>query len=148
MGMDELMARRGLLSLGDIAITAAGTYLGDWYDNLDGMSGFTYQCRFAYGSGGTSCRVYLQSSFDQETTSVDLDCHLFQTTSDVLLLSFDGQNVVTRSGSPATGHVATDGALADYTSVDGLMGDRLRVKIITTGTYGGSTVVSPRVIIR
>lgn len=142
------MSKRGVYSLGDIQITAADTYTGDWLTGLDGMAGFSYQLRLAYGSGGTDMRVYLQGSFDQGTLVCDLDCEVFSTASKTTLLSFDGRNTVQRSGSPAEGHIPTDGALADDTSVDGLMPDRLRVKIVSTGTYATSTVISPRVTVR
>lgn len=138
----------GVYSLGDQSVTAAGTQVGDWITGLDGMAGFVYQCRFAYGSGGNDCRVFLQASFDQGTTAVDLDCAVFGAASDMLVLSFDGGNVQQRSGSPPEVFTPTDGALADNTSVDGLMPDRLRVKIVSTGTYAGSTVVSPRIVAR
>jgi len=142
------MNNPGVYSLGDIAITTADTYVGDWITGLEGMTGFTYQVRLAYGSGGGDMRVFLQGSFDQGTTPVDLDCQLFTTASGTNLLSFDGRNTVQRSGSPAEGVVATDGALADDTSIDGLIPDRLRVKIVSTGTYGGSTIVSSRIVAR
>ena len=144
----DVMSKRGVYSLGDIDITAAGTQVGDWLTGLDGMTGFSYQNRLAYGSGGGDIRVFLQGSFDQGTTAVDLDCEVFGTVSKTTLLSFDGRNTVQRSGSPAEGVTPTDGALADDTSIDGLMPDRLRVKIVSTGTYAGSTVVSPRVVVR
>jgi hypothetical protein len=44
--------------------------------------------------------------------------------------------------------IPTDGALADDTCVDGVLGDRLRVRVVTTGTYGGSTVLSVRAAVR
>ena len=37
--------------------------------------------------------------------------------------------------------VFTDGALADNTAVSGFIGDALRVKHVTTGTYTGAAVV-------
>ena len=41
----------------------------------------------------------------------------------------------------------SDGALADDTVLDGILGDRLRVRVITTGTYVNS-VVSVRAAVR
>jgi len=146
MGLDVM--KTGVYSLGDIQITAADTYVGDWVTGFDGVIGFTYQLRLAYGSGGTDIRVYLQTSLDQGVTVCDLDCEVFGVVSETVVLSFDGSNTVQRSGSPPEGHIPTDGALADDTSIDGLIGDRFRVKIVSTGTYAGSTVVSPRIVTR
>lgn len=142
------MNNPGVFFLGDVTVTTAGTVTGAWLTDLDGMAGFVYQCRFAYGSGGNDCRVFLQGSFDQGITAVDLDCAVFGTASDMLVLSFDGSNVQQRSGSPPEAFTPTDGALADNSSVDGLMPDRLRVKIVSTGTYATSTAVSPRIVAR
>lgn len=42
----------------------------------------------------------------------------------------------------------TDALLADDTSVDGVLGDRLRLKITSTGTFESSLVLSARVACR
>jgi hypothetical protein len=42
----------------------------------------------------------------------------------------------------------TDGALADDTSVDGVLGDMFRLKVVSTGTYAGSTILSGRINVR
>ena len=51
--------------------------------------------------------------------------------------------------TPKTADVMpTDGALADDTSVDGMLGDRFRLKIVSAGTYCGSPVLSVRLVAR
>jgi hypothetical protein len=47
-----------------------------------------------------------------------------------------------------TAVVPGDGALADDTAIDGLIGDRVRLKVVSTGTYAGSTVLSGRMVAR
>ena len=42
----------------------------------------------------------------------------------------------------------TDAGLADDTAVDGVLGDRLRLKITSTGTFGSGSVISARVACR
>jgi hypothetical protein len=37
---------------------------------------------------------------------------------------------------------ATDGTSADNATVNGVLGDRVRVKYITTGTYSGATSIA------
>lgn len=87
---------------------------------------------FDYGSGGTSAKFYLQSSADGGTTWFDV-ASLAHTTADLRrVVSLD----CTAAGTLAT---AQDAALTDNTKLDGLLGDRLRLKYTTTGTYAGST---------
>jgi hypothetical protein len=42
----------------------------------------------------------------------------------------------------------TDAGLADDTVVDGVLGDRLRLKITSTGTFGSGSWISARVACR
>lgn len=132
----------GNLSLGDIGITTAGTQIGGQAANLDGLAAVTLQARFVYGSGGTKTTVYFQTSLDQGATWVDIACITFTTSSAAKLVNLSGLTPKTTEVTPG------DGALADDTCVDGILGDRLRAKVISTGTYAGSTVLSLRAAVR
>lgn len=132
----------GVKDLGDFAITAAGTAVGVPVTGLGGMLAATVQLRLAYGSGGTTIRAYVQTSLDQGTTWVDVACVLFATASEVAILNFSGLTPKT------TVLVPSDGALTDDTAVDGVLGDRFRVKLVSVGTYAGSTVLSARLTAR
>lgn len=136
------MAATGIKDLGDFTVTAAGTQVGTPVTGLDGMTAATLQLRLAYGSGGTTVRAYVQTSLDQGTTWIDLACVLFGTASEVAVLNFSGLTPKTTAAVP------TDGAMTDDTAVDGILGDRLRVKVVSTGTYAGSTVLSARASVR
>ena len=135
------MDNPGIFSLGDFTITAAGTQTRDWTTDLEGTLSLSFQARFAYGSGGTTTRVYLQTSFDQGTTAVDIACILFETAGEVKLINLSGL-------TPKSQTVPTDGAMSDDTLLDGFLGDRFRVKIISTGTYAGQTTLSTRIMAR
>lgn len=128
----------GIKSIGDFTIGAAGTQTGEWVTGLDGMLAMTAQLRLAYGSGGTTVRAFLQTSLDQGASALDIACVLFDTASEVEVMNF---SALTPKGLTAP----TDGTLADDTVVDGILGDRVRLKVISTGTYGGSTILSGRV---
>lgn len=132
----------GVFSLGDFTITAAGTQVGDVVTELDGMQAALLQLRLAYGSGGTTIRAYVQCSADQGTTWYDVACVLFGTASEVALLNLSALTPKTTQVTP------TDGALADDTSIDGLITDRMRLKVVSTGTYAGSTLLSARLVAR
>lgn len=133
----------GIYSLGDFAVTTAGTQIGDWIDDIDGMLAATIQLRLAYGSGGSEIRAYVQTSLDQGTTAIDLACVLFGTDGETRVVNLSG--LTPKSDAQIT---PTDGALADDTAVDGVLGDRLRLKLVSTGTYAGSTVLSARAAVR
>lgn len=132
----------GIFSLGDIQITAAGTQVGDPVTDLDGMLAMAASLRLAYGSGGTSVKAYLQTSLDQGTTWIDIACVVFGTAAEHAVLNFSALTPKT------TQVVPSDGALTDDTAVDGILGDRVRLKVVSVGTYAGSTVLSGRICAR
>jgi hypothetical protein len=105
------------------------------------MTAVTVQARLAMGTGGTTAKVFVQTSLDQGTTWVDVACLAFTTTGATKVVNLSG---LTPKASPAT---PTDGAMSDDTALDGVLGDRLRAKIITTGTYSAA-VVSVRASVR
>ncbi len=129
--------QNGIQSLGDFAVTGADTYVGDWVDGFDGVTELDAQIRFAYGSGGATIKVFIQGSMDQGTTAYDLWCFTATTASKTRA------RWLKRDGTELT---PTDGTLPDDTIAAGIvLGDRFRAKIVSTGTYAGSTVLSVRV---
>lgn len=127
------MLSPGYSSLGTFNITTAGTQTGDWVDDFEGCLALLAQLRFVYGSGGTSVAAYLQTSVDDGTTPIDIATVAFGTASENAVFNFSALTPKTTQVTP------TDGALTSDTSVDGIVGDRFRVKIVVTGTYAGST---------
>ena len=136
------MIAPGVRSLGDFTITAPGTQIGDWVEGLEGLLALAAQIRLAYGSGGTAIKAYLQTSLDQGVTAIDVACFTFAMTTAVKARNLSALTPKTADIVP------TDGALAEDTSVDGVLGDKFRLKVVSTGTYGGSTVLSGRLVAR
>ncbi len=137
------MLNPGVQSLGDFTITTAGTQIGEWTTtDLAGALSMAAQLRLAFGSGGTSIKAYLQTSLDEGTTAIDIACVAFLVASEVAVLNFSALTPKTTQVTPA------DGALADDTAIDGILGDRFRLKVVSTGTYAGSTVLSARICAR
>jgi hypothetical protein len=124
------------------SIVGPGTFVGDWIENLAGMLSASLQAQFQYGSGGVSVMVYFQTSFDQGQTPVDIAAFEFTNAS--------GTDVVNLSAlTPrATPLAPTQQALAAGSSNDGLLGDRLRVVVVVTGTYGNSTLLNATACVR
>lgn len=138
------MDNPGVFTLGDLAVTTAGTQIGDGtttvVEDLDGMAECDVFFRFQYGSGGTKIQVFFQTSFDEGQTWIDLYC--FEATT----ASVTKAVTINPNGSIVT---PTDGALADNTLSSALvLGDRVRMKTVVTGTYAGSTVLSGRISAR
>lgn len=104
-------------------------------DKLAGILSALLTIQFAYGSGGTNCKVYVQVSPNNGITWIDVACAVFTTASGVKTFNL---SALTPKTTPIT---PTDGALADDTYVDGVLGSAMRVKITSTGTYGGNTGV-------
>lgn len=94
----------------------------------------TFQVRFVYGSGGTTLKVWLQTSFDKGLTWVDMACAAFTTASAIKMFSI--------SAGPAGAYIPTDGAMADDNIHDGVIGNAFRIKHTVAGTYGGDSALS------
>jgi hypothetical protein len=109
--------------------------------NLEGMKAVTLECQFAYGSGGTTLKVWVQTTLDNGQTWIDIACLAFTTASAIKVLNLSGLTPVT------TAIVPTDGAMADNTCQDGVLGSALRVKMTSTGTYA-STGLNVRASVR
>jgi hypothetical protein len=104
-------------------------------DGLEGITGASIKFQFSYGSGGATVKVYVQVSLDGGETFMDVACFAFTTASATRVINLSGLTPVTTAVTPA------DGALADNTYVDGVMGAIWRVKVISTGTYVNSNIL-------
>lgn len=137
MGTKNLTLNDGSIEL---AISAEGTYLLEEVGDLDGMTGVDVFLSFLYGTGGgTKVVAYLQTSLDDGTW---LDLWAFAATT--------ASKTRARSLNPTAGEITPqDGELADNTVASGIvLGDRLRLKVIVTGTYTGSARLIGRAAVR
>jgi hypothetical protein len=107
----------------------------------------TVEFIFAYGSGGTTAKVWLQTSFDAGVTWVDIANLAATTASAKRIFNLSGLSGslfapdVNGDLMPAAfSSIPTDGTLADNTCRDGAIGELYRVKITTTGTYAATTL--------
>lgn len=142
----------GIKNLGDIALTTALTgqvitsaadvdgATQAYVDGLEGMLAATLQVNFNYGSGGTTCRVMVETSIDQGSTWIEVWRALFGTASE--------ENIVNLSGLTPKTTPITPAALSDDTVQDGVFGDRWRAKVTSTGIYAGNSSLSVRLSAR
>jgi len=89
---------------------------------------------FTYGSSGTDAKFWIQTSMDGGTTYHDIANFAFTTSSLDKIASINNLVVHTHK-------TVTDVSLADNSIDNGVLGDKIRVKYTTTGTYAGSTKI-------
>jgi hypothetical protein len=104
---------------------------------LTGMKYLAVQSVFLYGAGGTTVKVWVQTSLDGGLTWIDIINHPYLTTAGRFTSAVSAD--ITAGAAPVA---ATDGTSADNATVNGVLGDRVRVKYITTGTYSGATSIA------
>jgi hypothetical protein len=92
-------------------------------------------CKFTYGSGGTTADAYVQTSLDGGVTWLDIAQFHLTTSSQNFVYNLSSATPVT------TEYTGTDGSLGANTSKDGVLGPLVRVKWSTTGTYAGGTTL-------
>ncbi len=117
--------------------TAISASVQNEFSGLYGMKELSVEANFAYGSGGTTTKVWIQTSLDGGTSWIDIMSFAFTTSSLRKIHTVVMPAVVATRTNVTPG----DAALADNTILDGILGDRLRAKVTTTGTYAGSTTL-------
>ena len=100
---------------------------------LAGMKYLVAEAQFLYGAGGTSAKAYVQTSLDQGATWIDIMCFAFTTSAASKVSAVSSTIALAAAVTPG------DGALSDNTILNGLLGDQVRVKYVSVGTYTGAT---------
>lgn len=137
------MNNPGPLPLGNFAITGAATQVTPLpqgqtqYPSVAGILSLSCQVRFFYGAGGTSVTAYVQTTLDQGQTWIDIAAIGFTTANGTSAFNVSALDKVTTPISPLT-----DGSLAAGTVISGILGDQLRAKVVSTGTYSSSSLLS------
>lgn len=126
-----------------LAITTAITSsVQEVFSGLYGMKELSVEANFVYGSGGTTTKVWIQTSLDGGTNWIDIMSFAFTTSSLRKIHTVVMPAVVATRTNVTPG----DAALADNTILDGILGDRMRAKVTTTGTYGGTTTLAVNMV--
>lgn len=128
-----------LLTL-DLTACGDGTYTGEEVPVRPGVLSLIAQAAFVRGAGGTTCDVFLQTSFDNGSTWADIGQWAFLTTTVTKL------HGVRPSVALAANVTPTDGSLTDNTILDGALGDRVRVKAVVVGTYTGTSTLDVHMV--
>jgi hypothetical protein len=109
---------------------------------LVGMQYLVVEALFVRASGGTSVDAYVQTSIDGGATWVDIANFHFTTSTATKVA------VIARNIALAAAITPTDGSLAANSKVDGLLGDRIRLKYSSSGTYGGWTYLAVSAVLK
>lgn len=125
----------GIISLGDFSISGANTLTGTPILDLDGLFAATIDARLAYGSGGISVIAKIQTSINQGTTWIDIARFDFATAGLEKIITVTKASIV-------SAYTVID--LAAEGGISGVLGDRLRCVVTSTGTYTGSTTLAVR----
>lgn len=142
------MDNSGAFTLGDISLTATdNTINGDPVENLDGLRGFTAQAVIQAGddtADDATVSVFVQTSIDQGGRWGDVGVMRFGASGGVRVITVEVE-------STPLSVVPTDGGLEEDSNsaiFAGIMGDRLRAKVVKTGVWGGQSVANVRVCVR
>ena len=128
------MTARTLLS--QTTIAGNGTTTGDSV-RIGNAKSLTVESVFLYGAGGGTCKVYVQTTLDG-TVWIDVAQHAFTTAAATKV------SAVTCYIAPAAQALTPgDAALTDNTIIQGVLGDSVRVKVVSAGTvYSGATSIA------
>jgi hypothetical protein len=85
--------------------------------------------------------VFVQTSVDNGSTWIDIMQFAFATTTVTKISGVRPYIALAANVTP------TDGALSDNTILDGVIGDRLRVKTVVVGTYSSTSTLDINVCI-
>ncbi len=131
-----MLSRKTLVSE---TVTAALTAVSRGeVSGLYGMTSLTVEANFVYGSSGTTCDVWIQTSLDGGANWIDIMQFEF------LLASRRAVHTVVVPAVVATRTNVTPltGTLADDIIQDGILGDTIRALVTTTGIYAGDTTLT------
>ncbi len=128
-----MLSRKTLVS--ETITTALTAVSRGEVSGLHGMKSLTVEANFVYGSSGTTVDVWIQTTLDGGETWVDIMQFAF------LLASLRKVHTVVIPAIVATrtNVTPTDGTLGDDLIIDGILGDTIRAKVTTVGTYAGGT---------
>jgi hypothetical protein len=129
-------------AVSDVILTSVADSSGvtqPYVDRLTDMGSATFFVDFEYGSGGTTAILTIDTSLDQGDNWIEIARFDFATADRIAALTVSG-------AAPAD--VSSLAALGAEGKRDGFLGDRLRARLTTTGTYAGNTSVKVRAFVR
>ena len=134
------LSQRSLIS--ETITTALAAVIRGSNSGLYGMKSLSVEANFVYGSAGTTVDVWIQTSLDGGSNWIDIAQFAFLTTS----LRKVHTVVIPAIVATRTNVTPTDGTLGDNAIQDGILGDMIRAKLTTVGTYAGGTTLDVNIV--
>jgi hypothetical protein len=100
-----------------------------------GARGLLLEANFVRAGGGTTAKFWVQTRV-KDGTWRDIACFAFTTS------SAKKWHAIKTTIAVAPAIAVSDAQLGDDTILDGFLGDELRVKYTTTGTYSGDSSIA------
>lgn len=126
------MNNPGNYSLASLGITTAlSSSTQTAITDLEGVGSVTLEAVFAYGSGGSTCNVVVQTTLDDGQTWRDVARFDFATSSAV-----KHANLSANSSKAVTSYSALSGEGV----YDAVLGNSVRAVISSSGTYANTTI--------
>lgn len=127
-------------TLADAVANEVSTPVG----GLAGAVAIALEAKFVRAAGGTTCKVWVQTSLDNGVSWFDIACFAFTTTTGNKLhvVRMDPATPITAATVPASA------TLTDDTVLNGIIGDRVRTLRTTTGTYSGASSIEVHAVIK
>ena len=116
-------------------ITAAVTGVTGIAAPVEGLRDLLVEAVFTYGSSGTTFKIWVQTRVKGGTWRDVMNFDFATTTA-------TKWSKVSIGIALAAARAVSDAALTADTILDGMLGDEVRVKYTSTGTYAGSTTVT------
>ena len=122
-------------------ITTAKTLeIGDVYRLPAHTKGLNLQANFTVGTTGTTVRAWVQTTIDKGVTWIDI-ANFYFTTAARKFTALSADAPFGTAAAPATALEAVLlTPLGNNLAVNGLLGDRIRTVVTTTGTYDASVL--------
>ena len=125
------MADRTSVLVNQVTIAGAETVIGGTIGLDHGTTALAALAKLVVAGGGTTVDVYIQTSLDRGVTWIDIMNLTFTTATASKVSAVNTAVALAAAGTPG------DGALADNSILNGLLGDRIRAKFVVAGTYTG-----------
>ncbi len=132
--MAPILPRYGFNVLPSTTIGAAGTVTGIEIPLRD-VKHLQIIAKFVRDAGGTDVKVFIQTSLDGGVTFIDLMNVRFTTATATKVSAAHRDTPLAAAITPS------DAGLANDVVVNGLIGDRIRAVVVSTGTYTGATTL-------
>lgn len=102
---------------------------------VDGAKYLTVEAILTVVGGGTTVKVWIQTTLDGGATWIDIMSFAFTNSTASKVSAVSVNTALAAAGTPGSG------SLADNTILSGLIGSQLRALYTTTGTFTGATTL-------